>query len=114
MVFISKSGSAINLDMVHWLRRVETSRTLRDQETGDPIFNSNGPVKKTYFEVWAGFGPDDNEIYIDEFETEKEAINFIRWLATKIEPCKNPPPVNYDEYLKWLNKEAEKNGILIN
>lgn len=118
MVLITRSGTAINLDRVNSLFRTRESRDFLDPETGRPIIEKteNGPRKKeeTYFAVWASFAPGDDWVYIDEFETEKEATNFIRWLATKIEPMKNPPPVNYDEYLKWLAREAEKNGILRN
>lgn len=102
MVFISESGTAINLDRVNCLFKTRESRDVLDPETGEPI-------QETYFEVWASFTSDDGT-YIDEFKTEKEAIDFIRWLATEIEPSKNP--LNYDDYRKWLVKEAEKNGIL--
>ena len=117
MVFISESGTAINLDRANRLFKTRESRDLLDPETGEPIIeNFEGGQRyalETYFAVWASFDPGDNWVYIAEFKTHSEAKNFIRWLATKIEPMKNPPPVNYDDYLEWLVKEAEKNGILV-
>lgn len=86
MVFITKSGNAVNLDRVNYLYQTRESGHL--------------------FEVFASFTSGD-QAFVEEFKTEEDAKHFIRWLATKIESMKNPPPVNYGEYFRWFLKEVE-------